>query len=87
MAATATVHIRVDEKVKQRATKALAAMGMSLSNVVRILLVRVAAEKALPFDVRVPNRATRAAIDAGERGEVSRARSVAAMMADLNADH
>lgn len=87
MAATATVHIRVDEKVKQRATKALAAMGMSLSNVVRILLVRVAAEKALPFEVRVPNRATRAAIDAGERGEVSRARSVAAMMADLNADH
>jgi DNA-damage-inducible protein J len=49
--------------------------------------VRVAAEKALPFEVRVPNRATRAAIDAGERGEVSRARSVAAMMADLNADH
>jgi DNA-damage-inducible protein J len=87
MAATATVHIRVDEKVKQRATKALAAMGMSLSDVVRILLVRVAAEKALPFEVRVPNRATRAAIDAGERGEVSRARSVAAMMADLNADH
>jgi len=69
MAATATVHIRVDEKVKQRATKALAAMGMSLSDVVRILLVRVAAEKALPFEVRVPNRATRAAIDAGERGE------------------
>jgi DNA-damage-inducible protein J len=86
MAATATVHIRVDEKVKQQATKTLAAMGMSVSDVVRILLVRVAAEKALPFDIKVPNRATRAAMEAGERGEVSPANCVAAMMADLNAD-
>jgi DNA-damage-inducible protein J len=86
MAATATVHIRVDEKVKQQATKTLAAMGMSVSDVVRILLVRVAAEKALPFDIKVPNRATRAAMEAGERGEVSRAGSVAEMMTELNTD-
>ncbi len=86
MAATATVHIRVDEKVKQQATKALAAMGMSLSDVVRILLVRVAAEKALPFDVKVPNSETRAAMEAAERGEVARFDSVEALMADLNAD-
>lgn len=86
MAATATVHIRVDEKVKEKATKTLAAMGMSVSDVVRILLVRVAKEKALPFEVRVPNRKTLAAMEAGERGEVSRATSVAAMMAELNAN-
>ena len=86
MPATATVHIRVDEKVKEKATKALAAMGLSLSDVVRVLLVRVAAEKALPFEVRVPNRATLAAIEAGERGVVSRATTVAAMMADLDAN-
>lgn len=85
MAATATVHIRVDEKVKEKATKALASMGMSVSDAVRILLVRVAAEKTLPFEVRVPNRKTRAAMGAGERGEVSKATSVAAMMAELNA--
>jgi len=86
MAATATVHIRVDEKVKEKAAKTLAAMGMSVSDVVRILLVRVATEKALPFEVRVPNRKTLAAMKAGERGEVSRATSVAAMMAELNAN-
>ncbi|MGH9350635.1 MAG: type II toxin-antitoxin system RelB/DinJ family antitoxin, partial [Terriglobia bacterium] len=61
-------------------------MGMSVSDVVRILLVRVATEKALPFEVRVPNRKTLAAMEAGERGEVSRATSVAAMMAELNAN-
>src|ERR1035438_3985970 len=53
--ATTMVHIRVDEKVKEDAAKTLAAMGMSVSDAVRMLLVRVAAEKALPFEVRVPN--------------------------------
>ncbi|HEV2382288.1 MAG TPA: type II toxin-antitoxin system RelB/DinJ family antitoxin [Terriglobia bacterium] len=86
MAATATVHIRVNQKVKERAAKTLAAMGMSVSDAVRILLVRVAAEKALPFELRVPNRKTMAALEAGERGEVSRATTVAAMMAKLNAN-
>jgi DNA-damage-inducible protein J len=86
MPATATVHVRVDEKVKQKAAKTLAAMGMSVSDVVRILLMRVAAEKALPFELRVPNRKTLAAIKAGERGQVSRASNVEAMMAELNAD-
>jgi DNA-damage-inducible protein J len=76
----------MDEKVKEKAAKTLAAMGMSISDAVRIMLVRVAAEKALPFEVRVPNRRTRAAIEAGERGEVSRANSVAEMMTKLNAN-
>jgi DNA-damage-inducible protein J len=84
--ATSMVHIRIDEKVKAKAAKTLASMGMTVSDAVRLLLTRVAAEKALPFEVRVPNRATVAAIEAGERGEVSRATSVAAMMAELNAN-
>jgi DNA-damage-inducible protein J len=84
--ATSMVHIRVDEKVKTKASKALAAMGLTVSDAVRLLLTRIAAEKAMPFEVRVPNRETRAAIEAGERGEVFRASSVAEMMAKLNAD-
>lgn len=86
MPATATVHIRVDEKVKEKATKALDAMGLSISDAVRLLLVRVAAEKVLPFDIKVPNRETRAAMEAAERGDVARFDSVEALMADLNAD-
>jgi len=79
------VHIRVDEKVKAKAARTLASMGLTVSDAVRLLLTRIAAEKALPFEVRVPNRETAAAIEAGERGRVSRAGSVAEMMADLNA--
>jgi DNA-damage-inducible protein J len=86
MAATGMVHIRVDQKVKARAAKTLATMGLTVSDAVRLLLTRIASEQALPFEVRVPNRGTKAAIEAGERGEVSRSTSVAAMMAKLNAD-
>ena len=82
---TSMVHIRVDEKVKAKAARTLASMGLTVSDAVRLLLTRVAAEKAMPFELRVPNRETAAAIEAGERGRVSRAGSVAEMMADLNA--
>ena len=76
--ATGMVHIRVDERVKAKEAKTLASMGLTVSGAVRLLLVRVAAEKALPFDVRVPNRETIAAIQAGQRGKVLRAKNVAA---------
>jgi DNA-damage-inducible protein J len=59
--------------VKQKATKTLAAMGMSVSDVIRMVLIRVAAEKALPFEVKVPN-ATTAKGNAG--GESSRGQAV-----------
>ncbi len=81
--ATTMVHIRVDEKVKKRAARTLAAMGMSVSDAVRILLVRVAAEKALPFHVKVPNAATVKAMQAADRGEGKRFKSADALFKDL----
>jgi DNA-damage-inducible protein J len=60
--ATTMVHVRVKEDVKQKAERALREMGMSLSDAVRILLVRVAAEKAFPFSLEVPNSVTRKAM-------------------------
>jgi DNA-damage-inducible protein J len=84
--ATGMVHIRVDEKVKAKAAKTLASMGLTVSDAVRLLLTRIAVEKAIPFEVRIPNRATREAIEAGERGAVSRANTMAAVIADLNGD-
>jgi DNA-damage-inducible protein J len=80
---TTMVHIRVDEKVKERAAKTLSAMGLSVSDAVRILLVRVAAEKALPFEVKVPNRTTVKAIEAADRGEGKRYKSAGELFKDL----
>ena len=84
--ATTMVHVRVDEQVKAQAAKTLATMGLSVSDAVRMMLVRVAAEKALPFDVRVPNAETIAAMKELDEGGGKRFDSVEALMADLNAD-
>jgi DNA-damage-inducible protein J len=56
------VHVRVDDKIKAQATKALTAMGLSVSDAVRVFLTRVAADKQLPFELKVPNAETRAAM-------------------------
>ena len=63
MAATTMVHIRLDENVKAQATETLAAMGLSMSDAVRVFLMRVVAEKQLPFALKVPNTETRAAME------------------------
>ncbi len=86
MPATEMVHIRIDKRVKAQASKALSAMGLSVSDAVRVLLTRVAAEKALPFDLRVPNAATRAAMKEARAGGLASFNSVSDLMADLNAE-
>jgi DNA-damage-inducible protein J len=85
-ATTTMVHVRMEKKLKERATKALAAMGLSVSDLVRVTLTRVAAEQALPFEVRVPNAKTVAAMKEARRGGLKSHDSVASLMADLNAD-
>jgi DNA-damage-inducible protein J len=81
--ATTMVHVRVDEKTKQKAAKTLASMGISVSGAVRMLLVRVAEEKALPFDVRVPNPTTVKAMRAADKGKGKRLKSAGALFKDL----
>jgi DNA-damage-inducible protein J len=86
MAADTVVRARIDGKVKERAAEVLAAMGLSVSDAIRLLLVRVAAEKSLPFELKVPNAETREAMAEAERGASKSFDSVAALMAELNAE-
>ena len=81
--ATTMVHVRVDEKTKRSAAKTFAGMGISVSDAVRMLLVRVAAEKALPFDVKVPNATTVRAMRAADKGKGKRLSSAGAVFKDL----
>jgi DNA-damage-inducible protein J len=75
MSTTTMIHIRLAEQVKRKASAALEAMGLSVSDAVRALLVRVAAEQALPFALRVPNATTRSAMaEADEMARAGRAR-------------
>ncbi|HMF68644.1 MAG TPA: type II toxin-antitoxin system RelB/DinJ family antitoxin [Phyllobacterium sp.] len=63
MGATAFVRARIDETVKEEAAAVLAEMGLTVSDVVRITLTRVAKDGALPFELKVPNAETRAAME------------------------
>ena len=62
MAAGSMLHVRMDEKVKAQATEALAAMGLSASDAVRLLFHRIVADQAFPLELKVPNAETRAAM-------------------------
>jgi DNA-damage-inducible protein J len=86
MATTEMVHVRIDKRVKTRAAKTLKAMGLSVSDAVRVLLTRVAAENGLPFEARVPTAATAAAIQEARKGRLRAFHSVPDLMTDLNAD-
>ncbi len=61
------LHVRVDEQTKQDATVALEAMGLSVSDAVRILLRRIVADQAFPLELKVPNTATRDAMADADR--------------------
>ena len=70
MAANAVVRARIDEHIKAEATVVLAAMGLTVSDAFRLLLTRVAHEKALPFEPLVPNAITLAAMREARRGHL-----------------
>jgi len=80
------VRARIDTRTKERAAGALAAMGLSISDAIRLLMLRVADEQRLPFAVKAPNARTRKAIAELEAGKGRRFSSVDALMVDLNAD-
>jgi DNA-damage-inducible protein J len=69
MAVESVVRARIDAKTKAEATEALSAMGLSVSDFIRMALVRVARDKAVPFPVRVPNALTGDTLAKSARGE------------------
>lgn len=68
MTATAFVRARIDETLKAEAAIVLAELGLTVSDVVRIVLTKVAKDKALPFEMRVPNKLTVQTLEKSERG-------------------
>ena len=86
MSANAVVRARIDEHIKDEATIVLASMGLTVSDAFRIMLTRVAREKALPFEPLVPNTETIDAMKEARRGGLKSFTTVDSLMADLNAD-
>jgi len=67
MAENAVVRSRIDPQVKQQAAAVLQPLGLSVSDVIRVVLTRVAVERALPFDWN-PNALSRATLKKSARG-------------------
>ena len=86
MTQNTVVRARIDATTKAEAAVVLAAMGLTLSDAFRLLVKRIAAEKALPFEPLVPNAKTIAAVKAARRGELVTAGKPDALLASLNAD-
>ena len=85
MPANKLVQARIDGAVKEEAAAVLAAMGLTVSDAVRLLLTRVAHDKALPFAPLTPNETTLAAMREARAGGLQQFDSVEELLDDLNA--
>ncbi len=86
MPANHLVQARIDGAIKEEASAVLAAMGLTVSDAVRLLLTKIAQEKALPFEPLVPNRTTIQAMKDARAGRVTKAADLETLFRDLNAD-
>lgn len=84
------IHVRMDNDLKDRATEALAAMGLSTADAVRLLFHRIATDQAFPLELKVPNAETRAAMEEAEEffknGAAPRFDNAEDMFAELEED-
>jgi DNA-damage-inducible protein J len=86
MTANAIVRARIDEQIKEEASVVLAAMGLTVSDALRMMLTRVAREQALPFEPLTPNAATVKAMRDARRGKTTKHKTLESLMSDLHAD-
>ena len=84
MSADTFVRARIDSDTKARATEALQAMGLSVSDAIRMLLLRVAEEKRLPFNVQAPNATTKQAMMELDKGKGQRFATAEELFTDLD---
>ena len=83
---TSMLHVRLDDETKSKATEALATMGLSVSEAVRLFLRRVVRDQAFPLELKVPNAETRAAMAEADKIVRTRRRRFASaeqLFADL----
>ncbi len=80
------IQAHIDGKIKEEAAAVLAEVGLTVSDAFRLMMMRIAAEKRLPFEPLVPNKETVEAMAAARRGELVAVGGLNDLVADLNAD-
>jgi DNA-damage-inducible protein J len=84
--ANTVVRARIDERVKEEASAVLATIGLTVSDAFRLMMMRIAKDKALPFEPLVPNAETIEAMKAARRGDLVTVDSPDRLLASLDAD-
>ena len=82
------VRARIDQKTKEEAEAVLAEIGLTLSDAVRLMMIRIAREKAMPFNPLVPNEETIAAMQEARAGKLEKvgSGSIDDLLSDIDAD-
>ena len=87
MATNSVVRARINEHIKEEASVVLATMGLTVSDAFRLMLIRVAHDKALPFEPLIPNTETIAAMKEARLRDLKSVSNIDDLMADLNASN
>jgi len=86
MATNPVVRARIDDHVKAQAEAVLASIGLTVSDAFRMMMIRIAKEKALPFEPLIPNDETIEAMKAARRGKLTTAGTPDRLIKKLNAE-
>lgn len=87
MSTNTVIRARINEEIKKEATVVLSEIGLTISDVFRMLLIRIAREKALPFEPLVPNTKTMEAIEDARRGDLVTIGNLENLLIELNEDN
>lgn len=82
----AEIRSRIEPDLKKEATRVLASCGLNVSDAIRLFLRQVVAQNGLPFEVKMPNATTRAAMAEADTGKLPRFASVQELLDDLEKD-
>jgi len=69
MARTATIQARIDPQIKKKAQKILNRLNISMSEAISIYLTQITLQKGIPFEIKIPNETTQAALEESEKGQ------------------
>jgi DNA-damage-inducible protein J len=86
MAQNGVIRARIDNQIKEEASVVLASIGLTPSDAYRMMMIRIAHEKKLPFEPLDPNKETIEAMREARNGKLKKFNSVETLFDDLHAN-
>ena len=84
MIKNSVVRARVNEEIKEEASLVLSSIGLTVSDAFRMMLIRIAKEKSLPFEPLIPNKTTIQAMKEAKKGKLKSVDNLQQLFKELN---